>query len=261
MGQNTLRFPLLLELGLSPNEASLYELLLEKGPTKPSDLVEPSGLGRGNVYNVLQQLSEKSLVFLKERGKFQTYEAVDPTQLQALLDRKQQEALRLREAFQGTLPQLTSLFRLSTGKPAIQMFEGIEGASEALLDSLKAKTEILTISDPTAISGPLAAINQLYVKKRIAQGVTKRILIPSGDEMNARALRSTNAVTRVRLLPALSSGFQVITELYDNKIAFYTLQPDKLVAFIIENEQVAQLQRLQFEALWNSATPPVPTQA
>ncbi len=233
--------------------------MLEKGPTKPADLVEPSGLGRGNVYNVLQQLSEKRLVVLKEIGKFQTYEAVDPAELYGLLQRKQEAAARLQTAFQGTLPQLTSLFRLSTGKPAMQVFEGIEGASQALFDSLNAKTEILTISDPSAINGPLAELNQLYVKKRIAQGVKKRILIPADGDMSGRALRSINAVTDVRLLASLSSGFQVITELYDDKIAFYTLQPDKLIAFIIENDRVAKLQRLQFETLWNLAMPPSTT--
>jgi sugar-specific transcriptional regulator TrmB len=43
---------LLLRLGLNDNEAKMYELLLSRGETKARDLLEGSGLGRGNVYNV-----------------------------------------------------------------------------------------------------------------------------------------------------------------------------------------------------------------
>lgn len=253
MGLHTPRFPLLQELGLSQNEALLYELLLEKGLSKPADLVEPSGLGRGNVYNVLQQLLEKGLVQLKELGKFQLYEAIDPTGLRELLNRKREETARLEQTFQATLPQLTSLFRLSTGKPAIQVFEGLSGMEAVLHDSLEAKDEILTYFDPDAMTAAFADMNQRYVKTRVAAGVKKRILLPDTPTGQQYATRMQNAQTLIRLVPHLPTDFKTAVEIYNQKVSFHVLTPDKPIAFILENEYVAAFHRATFTALWKLA--------
>lgn len=121
-----LHFPILKEIGLSENEALLYELLVESGPKKASELVEPSGIGRGNVYNVLHDLRAKELVTVRE-GKFQLYEAKDPSALEPFLERKREELGRIESAFASTVRDLNSHFNLSTGKPAIQIFEGLDG--------------------------------------------------------------------------------------------------------------------------------------
>ncbi len=261
MSSFSTRFPLLQDMGLSTNEALIYELLLEKGSTKPADLVEPSGLGRGNIYNILQQLLQKNLVAIKELGKFQVYEAVDPSQLQDLLTRKHQEITNLESAFQAALPQLTSLFRLSTGKPAIQVFEGLEGMKAVLEDSLTAKSEILTWFDPEAMTDAFAAINQAYVKNRVRAKKSKRILLPAAPQSAAYQARMQNAYTDIRLANNQQAGFGLAVEVYDAKVSFHVLNPAKPIAFIIENEAVAQFQRTVFEPLWQtSVSTQLPTQ-
>ena len=54
------QYPILEKLGLSENEAVIYEFLIAGGRQKARDLVNASGLGRGNVYNLLGQLQEKN---------------------------------------------------------------------------------------------------------------------------------------------------------------------------------------------------------
>ncbi len=232
----------------------MYELLLEKGPTKPSDLVEPSGLGRGNVYNVLQQLVAQGLVQLREQAKFQTYEAVDPTQLRSLLERKQAETKRLESVFLSTLPQLTSTFNLTTGKPAIQMFEGLSGMESALLDSLQAKNEILTYFDPEAMTSVFADMNKSYIKQRIKAEVKKRILLPSSEQSKHYKQLMQNAWTDIRLVTNLTMGFGTAVEIYNDKVSFHTLNPEQPMAFIVENSAVAAFHRALFQAQWATAS-------
>lgn len=255
MGLHTPRFPLLQELGLSANEALLYEILLKKGPTKPSDLVEPSGLGRGNVYNVLQQLTSSGFVLLRDQGKFQTYEAVSPSELDRLLQQKQDATKRLEQSFLATLPQLASVFNLSTGKPTIQIFEGLDGIERVLEDSLTAQGEILTIADPDAITGPILQIESVYIRKRIAQKIHKRVLLPDTATAREWLKEPGNGFTESRICPSFMGGFCAALEIYDTRLSLITLRGKQVVSLLIRDESLAALQRAQFEALWLSTQP------
>ncbi len=251
-----LHFPILQELGLSENEALIYELLLEFGTAKPRELTGRSGIGRGNVYNLLLQLKQQGLV-LEIKGKTDSYQAVDPTKLRALLDVRLRESERLKSAFKNALPKLASAFTLSTGKPAIELFEGIAGVSHVLDDSLKATGEILTIVDPDAISNEVAAIELRYIKKRIARKLTKRIILP--DTATARATRFTDdEYTKTRIVPGLYGGFGSAIEIYEDRFSLITLAGDRIISAIIQNKSITALQRAQFEALWNVASAPTP---
>ena len=171
-----IHFPILKKLGLSDGEVLIYELLLEMGRIKARNLIIPSGLGRGNVYNILTQLQAKGLVIPIE-GKKTLYEAVDPSSLQKLIDQRMNRMRQTEAEFKEALSQMTSTFNLSTGRPAIQIFEGIEGAKKAIADSLTSKTEILTYLDIHAVTGPLAKANRAHVKQRIQKQIPKRILV------------------------------------------------------------------------------------
>lgn len=56
----SVHYPILTSLGLTENEAVLYQLLLELGPKPANELLKPSGLQRGNLYNTLTRLKERS---------------------------------------------------------------------------------------------------------------------------------------------------------------------------------------------------------
>lgn len=58
--ESSLKYPFLLRCGLNESEARVYEALVAKGQAKPRDLVQATGLGRPNVYHVLEILEQKS---------------------------------------------------------------------------------------------------------------------------------------------------------------------------------------------------------
>ncbi len=245
--------PLLQDLGLSENEAKMYELLLSSGTTKARDLVEKSGLGRGHVYNVLTQLQQKGLA-LAIQGKQIQFQAVDPSKLQGLLEAKKQAARRLESAFLETLPKLSSAFNLSTGKPAIQIFEGLDGFEQALNDSLESKTEILTYIDVKAVSGATRAINDRYVKRRVAKNISKRILLIDTPEMRRFFAELKIPNTTCGFLKGFPATFGTGLEIYDGTVAYVTLQPDKMISLVIKDKNIYELHRLQFEYLWKQAS-------
>ncbi|MCR4279020.1 MAG: hypothetical protein NUV81_03945 [bacterium] len=253
MQHNTLHFPILKEIGLSENEALIYELLVELGPNKASDLVDPSGIGRGNVYNVLQQLQAKGLVIVRE-GKFQIYEATDPSALESLLERKREEMKQTESAFSLALRDLNSHFNLSTGKPAIQIFEGLDGAKKALHQSLESKKEILTYVDIHAINGLAADINKGYLKKRIEKKIQKRLLVADVPEAHAFFENQKTPFTKVAFVKDYPEQFATAMEMYDNTVTYLTLNKEKNISVIIRDPSIYAFHKQQFEFLWNRAS-------
>ena len=83
------------ELGLSPNEARIYESLIESGESSISDISVKAKIHRRNAYDVMQRLINKGLCFqILSRGE-NTYNAVDPDKLTELLAEKQENLERI----------------------------------------------------------------------------------------------------------------------------------------------------------------------
>ena len=133
--QHKLHFPILKELGLNENEALVYQILLESGPKPALDIIEPSGLGRGNLYNTLNSMKLKGVVS-EEIGKKTIYTATDPENLRTLAKTNVLSAQETLNQLESTLPSLKSAFLLITKKPLFRMFDGIDGIKKIYAEIL-----------------------------------------------------------------------------------------------------------------------------
>lgn len=245
-----LTFPILKDLGLNETEALIYELLLQHGTVEARELVIPSGLGRGNVYNALSSLEKRGLI-LSIQGEGKTrYQPADPSALRALLELQKNHFASLSATFEKTLPALASKFTLSSGKPAIQLFEGIDGCEHVLEDSLTTQGEILTIIDPDAMSPDLLALEERYIRKRVALHIYKRVLMPNTEMARAWVHKSEQAYTQTRLCPVLQGGFCAAQEIYDASVSLITLRNGHMISVLMRDPSLNALQRAQFEGLW-----------
>ncbi|EKD76146.1 MAG: hypothetical protein ACD_43C00212G0001, partial [uncultured bacterium] len=95
---------LLQEIGLSPNEAKIYETLLNIGETGVGDIATKANIHRRNVYDALQRLVQKGLVFTTFQKNENRYSAVDPNKLMELVREKQ---VHLAEV----LPELQKMYQ------------------------------------------------------------------------------------------------------------------------------------------------------
>src|SRR3989344_5781328 len=95
---------ILQDLGLSPNEAKLYEALVESGESSVGKLTIAAKVHRRNAYDAMQRLIEKGLCFEIFSGSGNRYNAVDPNKLKELFAEREQ---RLEEI----LPILNKKFK------------------------------------------------------------------------------------------------------------------------------------------------------
>src|SRR5438045_713802 len=77
------------ELGLSPNEARIYESLLERGESSISEVAINAKIHRRNAYDAVQRLINKGLCFQVFSAGENTYNAVDPDKLTELITERQ----------------------------------------------------------------------------------------------------------------------------------------------------------------------------
>ncbi len=236
---------ILTKLGLNANEAHIYELLLTKGRTKARDLLTDSGLGRGNLYNVLTSLVSQGLATVTE-GKQQIYEAAEPSHLSTLVDDQKRRADRLAQEFQGELPKLLSTFNLTTGKPAIQVFEGIEGVERSLQDALLSKTDILTYYDFTALHGRLAELDEIFYRQYVKKGLHKTIVVT--DSVEARTyFKEKLENTVVAFVPKFPATFYAAVQIYGDSVGFITLKEETLISIIIHDAVITGFMRQMFQ--------------
>lgn len=239
------------QAGLEANQASIYEVLLKNGPLPAGKIHQKSPLKRGLVYKVLQELEVLGLVIKKdEPGKVAIFEPGHPLKLKELAEEKEKQAKTAQLALEGAIPQLVSEFNLSSGKPGVRFFEGHEGLRQVLADSLTAKTEICSYADLETIAKYLDKENREYVAKRERLKIQRRGFVVDTPYARDYMKLYNPTMTNIKFIRHTTAPFQTLMNIYDNKIAYLTLNPDRLIGLIVEQESIYLMHRYLFEHLW-----------
>jgi predicted transcriptional regulator len=126
------------ELGLAKNEARVYETLLREGESGVGDISVKSGVHRRNVYDSLNRLIERGLVFERVSSTEHRYQATDPRKLVELLKEKE-------EKIQNVLPDLEKLYKGVPHIDDVVIYRGIEGWKNYLRDIISVGQDVYSI--------------------------------------------------------------------------------------------------------------------
>mgnify|MGYP001615985638 CR=1 FL=1 len=138
---------LLQKLGLAQNEARIYETLLKEGSSGVGHISATSQVHRRNVYDSLNRLLEKGLVFEIRSEHENRYQAVSPHKLSELLQEKQ-------GALDKVMPELESLYEGKLDRQEVLIYRGIEGWKNYLRDLLRVGEDYYVIDAKAQISSP-----------------------------------------------------------------------------------------------------------
>jgi len=253
--QNTTLLNSLLELGLSQNEAQLYEILLRTPKANIAELQQKSPFSRTMIYYIINQLKAWELVREEKEGKKTIYVVEPPEKLEEVLESQQEEMKRRKSIFTEMLPSLQSMYRLSHNQPGVKFFEGKEGVQAVLQDSLTTKTEIYSYADIENIQKYIGDINAEYVKKRNELGIRKKGF--AIDNIFTRNFLKDYypTITETKLISAIGVPlFHTVMQIYDGKISYITLSEKSMIGVIVEDPNIYSMHKYLFEHLW-SLTP------
>lgn len=121
-------------LGLSPNEAKIYQTLVEHGESSISEVATSAQIHRRNAYDAMRRLIDKGLCFEIFSQKENKYNAVDPGKLTELLKEKENELNEL-------LPDLKAKFGQRLAPEEAYIYRGYEGQKNVWRDVLRVGQE------------------------------------------------------------------------------------------------------------------------
>lgn len=126
-------------LGLSKNEAELYEALLELGEASVSKLNQKTNINRRNIYDVLNRMQEKGLAVAVLQPGENRYKPVDPRKLKEIILEKQR-------MLDDQLGDLERLYRVKPRSDEVYIYRGPEGWKNYMRD-------ILRVGEPVYVIG------------------------------------------------------------------------------------------------------------
>jgi len=235
------------ELGLSKNEAKIYEVLLSTGDTTAATISRKTSIHRRNTYDTLERLTKKGLVSpIFTKGEH-LYQAVNPDKLMTMLKEKV-------EKLHTILPELQKAYHAKEREEATYIYKGKEGlknyvrellASEGDGYSLGAKGLLHTIS-PTLST-------ELWTQLKKQKRNFYTLYDPRIPKMIPEVLKDEGG--KQKILPKEYESSGVVDIFGDYVVTFANVGVGQITEdttiFVMVNEHLADSYRTWFRYLWD----------
>jgi sugar-specific transcriptional regulator TrmB len=244
---------ILKELGFSTNEINVYVSLLELDSSGVTDISKKSSINRTSCYDILESLVKKGLVSKFKKEKKIYFTASDPKRLLSYLDREKEENNKKidqqKNQIEEILPELSSLINPRSTRPKVSFYEGVKGMREAYEDTLTAKGGILAYANVETMHEGLPNFFPEYYSRRTKARANIKAIMPNNPASIDRAKKDKEEIRESIILKDKSKTFSPEVNIYNNKILI-TSWKEKM-AVIIESKELADLQRLTYNMLWD----------
>jgi predicted DNA-binding transcriptional regulator len=147
------------QLGLSPNEAKIYEALLDLKEAAAGAISAHAKIHRRNTYDAIHRLVEKGLIFSVLSKGDHVYSAVDPGKLMELVKEKETQLEKI-------LPELQKRYTSERQPQEAYIYRGIEGFKNYMRDILRVGEDGYFIGAKLAWWDPrLVSFTQQFLKE------------------------------------------------------------------------------------------------
>lgn len=255
---------LVANLGLSENEARVYLALLELGPSLVTEIGKKAEVNRVSCYDVLEKLVKYNLVtYASGKNSIKRYSAMPPHNLFSFLDRRQKRQEKKLEELKQKMPELKMLYH-EPNRPSIKFFEGTEGLKAIYAETLKSKTEILSVGDCEEWESPdLAAWGRSYNRERAKAKIYERILVPAGEKtLNwFRNYPTKLKYTQYRIFPKEKINYLFDSEInvFEDKVMIALLKKPNRMGILITSPELVKILKAMFEMAWEATDKYGPT--
>ncbi len=247
-----LLFEAMEESGFAEKEIIVYLELLKLGTTKAGLLAKKTELNRTTVYDILEGLGKKGVISSYKKGSQTFYSVTDPGRLLSYLEQEKQNNLaridKNKQRLEELMPQFISLQDISPTRPKVQFYEGEKGILEAYEDTLSAREIILAYANVATMHEGLPNFFPQYYKRRASKKIFIRGICPQNELTFERHKHDQEEMREIRFLPNKEMTFSPEVNIYNNKMLIASWK--EKMAVIIESKELADLQKMTFEMLW-----------
>jgi len=259
-------YEVLTQIGLSPDEITVYEYLLTNGPRAAGDVARHTNIKRGTAYNVLGDLVARGFAQqMSEKGpasggvNVMKFALEHPSKIKEIIEgerNKKDEAMR---SFENALPVLTSRWNLVYHRPAVTYYEGLAGLQKIYTDIINEGADILLFRSVHDDDHPeLDKVVQKQIKAQVERGIKTRALTPIPEDGSlASEVTKPDEERLVTRRFMIREHFKLPAQVvvYGDKVAITDLK-GAFISTLIENKNIADTFRQLFEYLWMSSFTP-----
>jgi sugar-specific transcriptional regulator TrmB len=240
----------LAELGLTHNEATLYETILSIGEASVTEISKQSGIHRRSIYDTLERLVEKGIVFQIFGQKENLYVASDPGKLIEMIESKEKTLKKI-------LPYLEEIRRKGWEiKESAFIYRGIEWYKNYMRDMARVAedTYFLGAKGNWLTPGVSFALEEHFQKSLDRNG--KKVQIIFDPRVRDRRDILDTAAGEYRFLPDDYATPGVVDVFGDYVVTFNSVDIGNFwengSIFVMINRELAESYRTWFRFIWDS---------
>jgi len=235
-------------LGLSKNEAAIYETLVIHGESSVERISRKSKVYRRNVYDTLNRLMEKGLVFEILEGRQNRYQAVEPDKLMEIVQEKEQMLAEI-------MPVLKKQYSSIPHKQEVFVYRGPEGWKNYMRDILRTGKDFYSLGAKGAWLDPRV---ETFFKQFIKEAKKKNIKMHHLFDHEVKD-KSPDILKHIgseyKFLPKDCSAPATVDFFGDRVYIESDIKPggfaEDFSITVIVNQQIADAFRSWFQLIWN----------
>jgi sugar-specific transcriptional regulator TrmB len=247
----------LASLNLNPNEIDVYLTALQIGSAPASILARRTKMTRSTAKYTCKQLHKKGLFTTIQKNKTFIYTAEPPDKLLFLIKQQIEDIKHKETQVNRILGELKNLQNPYATLPQVRFYEGVDGIIEMLEDVLGESKPIygtLSLEEEKDFDPKLwKYFSEVYILRRKQKKQPARFLFT--DTAATRDYQKKDAdMNRISLLlPEDLYPFDMCTQIYGEKVAFYSYKKFDMTGVLIQNAFINQNMMALFRAAWNFA--------
>lgn len=245
------------KLGLTNDEARLYLVLNQGGPSTILNLSRQSGINRTKIYRIIESMQKVGIIeeIIDQHKKL--IKAVGLDTLELLIKEQESKAKYLRDTFPTVSNLIAGQKAVSQPGTKVLFYRGREGIRQQVWNTLRAKKE--------AVGYSYRHIGELigdYYQKWFAEWIEKKLLfrdIYSEEYLkskNKEVIDSLTAPTefiKSRYIPSKIFPINHQMDIYNEVVSYYNWHEGEVFGVEIYNEKIASMQKQLFEIVWEMA--------
>lgn len=233
-------------LGLSNKESEVYLALLGLGLATAKELSSITKLDRTTIYDIIDSLTKKNLVFKQDKSGILHFAPHDPKNL--LRDIREKE-----ERIKDLLPNLTQKFRTASRSSYVRVYEGKDALIElyeSILDTKGlSKYDIICSEKDWLQMNPKYFAK--YKKRRAQKGIHTRLIMETSDTAEGRKESQAKDLSEVKLIPPafLPLRFSAGCYILPDRVIFISYKKDHTATEIFSKE-ISEFMQTIFNFMW-----------
>jgi len=242
----------LIDAGLSDEQARVYLFLLENGMTNAKVISTKTQIGRALTYKIIDQLIAMGLIEKRDVGKIALFFPSHPQAIKNLAEKRRQESSVAYESLNSVFGSLASSYNMLLGKPNVQFYEGVDGMKRIYDDILETGQDVFLVSSPIE-EGREKVLHLIkeQIEKQVARNIKTKAITPLGNQKTATAITDDEKylITR-KEIPAEKLHIPAQIIIYGDKVAITNFK-EGIISVVIDSKYIHETFRKMFDYIWN----------